>query len=168
MATAGGLVFIAATNDSRMRAFESATGKELWVARLDATGNAAPVSYMGRDGKQYVAIAAGGPDHLRTVGDNSDNNGDSIIAFSLNAREVEATEVTSHVAPTGSVATNAVLPPLVMRICGKCHGVATFVQTRLTRQEWRLEVDAMVARGAEGTTDEMRSVVDYLAKNLGR
>jgi quinoprotein glucose dehydrogenase len=40
IATAGGLVFIAATNDSRMRAFSSKTGAELWSAKLDASGNA--------------------------------------------------------------------------------------------------------------------------------
>jgi glucose dehydrogenase len=57
--TAGGLVFIGATNDRRFRAFDSKTGKELWVARLAANGNANPISYQGRNGKQYVAIVAG-------------------------------------------------------------------------------------------------------------
>ena len=57
--TAGGLVFIGATNDRRLRAFDSKTGKELWVARLAANGNANPISYQGRNGKQYVAIVAG-------------------------------------------------------------------------------------------------------------
>jgi glucose dehydrogenase len=57
--TAGGLVFIGATNDRRFRAFDSKTGKELWVARLTANGNANPISYQGRNGKQYVAIVAG-------------------------------------------------------------------------------------------------------------
>jgi glucose dehydrogenase len=57
--TAGGLVFIGATNDRRFRAFDSKTGKELWVARLAANGNANPISYQSRNGKQYVAIVAG-------------------------------------------------------------------------------------------------------------
>ncbi len=57
--TAGGLVFIGATNDRRFRAFDSKTGKELWVARLAANGNANPISYQGKNGKQYVAIVAG-------------------------------------------------------------------------------------------------------------
>jgi quinoprotein glucose dehydrogenase len=56
--TAGGLVFIGATNDSRFRAFESKTGKELWVTRLERVANANPISYQGRSGKQYVAIVA--------------------------------------------------------------------------------------------------------------
>jgi glucose dehydrogenase len=68
IATAGGLVFIAAANDSRIRAFSSKTGEELWSARMEATGNATPITYQGRDGQQYVVIAAGGPGHLRNVG----------------------------------------------------------------------------------------------------
>lgn len=58
--TAGGLVFIGATNDSRFRAFDKASGKELWVTRLPASGHATPATYLGKDGKQYVVIAAGG------------------------------------------------------------------------------------------------------------
>jgi quinoprotein glucose dehydrogenase len=60
ISTAGGLVFIAATSDSRFRALDSKTGKELWVARLNANGSANPMTYQARDGKQYVAIAAAG------------------------------------------------------------------------------------------------------------
>ena len=57
--TAGGLVFIGATDDRRFRAFDSKTGKELWSAKLESAGNANPISYQGRNGKQYVAIVAG-------------------------------------------------------------------------------------------------------------
>lgn len=56
--TAGGLVFIGATNDNRFRAFESKTGKELWVTRLERSGNANPISYQGPSGKQYISIVA--------------------------------------------------------------------------------------------------------------
>jgi quinoprotein glucose dehydrogenase len=58
--TAGGLVFIAASCDSRFRAFDAASGKELWVTRLEASGHATPMTYQGRSGRQYVVIAAGG------------------------------------------------------------------------------------------------------------
>jgi quinoprotein glucose dehydrogenase len=58
--TGGGLVFVGATNDKRFRAFDSATGKELWEAKLSNSANANPISYRGRGGKQYVAINAGG------------------------------------------------------------------------------------------------------------
>jgi quinoprotein glucose dehydrogenase len=59
-ATAGGLVFIGATSDNRLRAFDSKTGKQLWEARLPAAATANPVTYQGKNGKQYVAIVAGG------------------------------------------------------------------------------------------------------------
>ncbi|MGZ3266332.1 MAG: outer membrane protein assembly factor BamB family protein [Croceibacterium sp.] len=58
--TAGGLVFVGATNDKRFRAFDAETGKQLWEAQLSNSANANPISYRGRSGKQYVAINAGG------------------------------------------------------------------------------------------------------------
>jgi quinoprotein glucose dehydrogenase len=54
--TAGGLVFITATNDRKFRAFDSKTGKELWAAPLDLNSTAVPMTYQGKDGKQYVAV----------------------------------------------------------------------------------------------------------------
>src|SRR5438309_4921980 len=63
IATASGLVFIGATVDHKFRAFDAKTGKELWVADLQANGNATPITFMGKDGAQYVVIpaAGGGP-----------------------------------------------------------------------------------------------------------
>jgi quinoprotein glucose dehydrogenase len=59
--TAGGLVFIGATNDGKFRALDKETGKELWLARLPASGLATPATYWGRrTKKQYVVIASGG------------------------------------------------------------------------------------------------------------
>ena len=62
IATAGGLLFIAATDDNRLRAIEAATGREVWTERLEGRGNADPMTYLGADGRQYVAIAA--TDHV--------------------------------------------------------------------------------------------------------
>jgi quinoprotein glucose dehydrogenase len=56
--TGGGLLFVASTDDNRFRALAADTGKELWVARLERRGNADPITYMGRNGKQYVAVVA--------------------------------------------------------------------------------------------------------------
>jgi len=58
--TAGGLVFIGATNDRRFRAFDAETGTQLWEAQLRGNANANPMTYRGRGGKQFVAINAGG------------------------------------------------------------------------------------------------------------
>jgi glucose dehydrogenase len=56
--TAGGVLFIASTDDNRFRALEAKTGKELWVTKLERRGNADPITYVGRNGKQYVAVVA--------------------------------------------------------------------------------------------------------------
>jgi quinoprotein glucose dehydrogenase len=59
MTTAGGLVFIGAVNDNRFRAFDSKSGKELWAFQMAARGNANPMTYQAKNGKQHVAIVAG-------------------------------------------------------------------------------------------------------------
>ncbi len=58
--TAGGLVFIASTMDGRIRAFDKETGETLWQDQMPCAGYAAPVTYRGADGNQYVVICAGG------------------------------------------------------------------------------------------------------------
>ena len=60
VATATGLLFIGATQDKMFRAFDSKTGKQVWSAELSANAQATPAVYLGKDGKQYVTIAAGG------------------------------------------------------------------------------------------------------------
>jgi quinoprotein glucose dehydrogenase len=62
--TAGGVLFIGATLDNKFRAFDSKTGKELWVTKLHAAAHAVPITYEGKNGKQYVAIMASGDSYL--------------------------------------------------------------------------------------------------------
>jgi quinoprotein glucose dehydrogenase len=76
VATAGGIVFIAATPDEKFRAFESHSGRVLWEYQLPAGGYATPSVYLA-GGREYVAIAAGGG------GKNATKSGDAIIAFAL-------------------------------------------------------------------------------------
>ncbi|MEO8248757.1 MAG: pyrroloquinoline quinone-dependent dehydrogenase [Burkholderiales bacterium] len=78
LATAGGLVFIGAAMDRYLRAFDSASGAELWRGRLPAAGMATPMTYVWQ-GRQYVVIAAGGH------GEAGAETGDSIVAFALPA-----------------------------------------------------------------------------------
>ena len=73
--TAGGLVFIAATQDAKFRAFDKGTGRLLWETTLPAAGYATPCTYTVR-GKQYVVIAAGG-------GKLGTRSGDAYVAFAL-------------------------------------------------------------------------------------
>jgi quinoprotein glucose dehydrogenase len=78
IATAGGLVFIAGTTDPYIRAFDVENGKELWKARLPASGNATPITYVSSTGKQYVVIAAGGHPKIP-----EEPLGDALVAFTL-------------------------------------------------------------------------------------
>ncbi len=72
--TAGGLVFIAATKDEKIRAFDKDTGDLLWEAPLPAAGHATPAVYE-KDGKQYLVIACGGGKGTKS--------GDAYVAFAL-------------------------------------------------------------------------------------
>ena len=56
--TAGGVVFIASTDDNRFRALDARTGRELWVTTLERRGQRRPDHLSGRNGKQYVAVVA--------------------------------------------------------------------------------------------------------------
>jgi glucose dehydrogenase len=76
--TAGGLVFLGATDDARFRAFDSKTGKELWTQPLAYSGNANPISYRGSDGKQYIAIMAAG-----AAASDAPPDGQALVAFAL-------------------------------------------------------------------------------------
>ncbi len=78
IATGGGLVFIGASLDDYLRAFDIETGEELWKGRLPAGGQATPMTYRVRDdGRQFVVIAAGGHNQMQTT------RGDSVVAFAL-------------------------------------------------------------------------------------
>jgi quinoprotein glucose dehydrogenase len=78
IATAGGLVFVGATDDGRLRAFDAKTGKELWTFKLGAAAEATPMTYQGKDGRQYVVITATGGGFF-----NNPVTDDSVMAFAL-------------------------------------------------------------------------------------
>ena len=80
LVTAGGVVFVAASMDGYLRAFDVETGEELWSDRLPAGGNATPMSVRLGDGRQLVVIAAGGHGKLGT------RRGDSVVAYALPER----------------------------------------------------------------------------------
>jgi quinoprotein glucose dehydrogenase len=76
--TAGGVVFIGATDDSRFRAFDARSGALLWAHRLEAAAHATPISYRGADGRQFVVVAATGGSFL-----DSPVTADTLVAFAL-------------------------------------------------------------------------------------
>ena len=80
--TAGGLLFIGATNhDKKFRAFYKITGKLVWETSLPAAGNATPATYEA-GGRQFIAIAAGG-------GKWGQPSGGSYIAFALPKKQAQ-------------------------------------------------------------------------------
>jgi quinoprotein glucose dehydrogenase len=76
LATAGGLIFIAAGMDEQLRAIDIETGRDLWSAKLPAGGQATPMTYT-IGGRQYIVIAAGGHGSLGTT------LSDQVVAFTL-------------------------------------------------------------------------------------
>lgn len=78
LVTAGGLVFIGATNDSRFRAFDKESGKELWTVKLPASAHATPMTFAGRKSKkQFIVIAAGGGNKYNAT------YSDALVAYAL-------------------------------------------------------------------------------------
>jgi len=77
MATQGGLVFIAASQDYYLRAYDAGTGREVWKGRLPVGSQGTPISYKStQTGKQYVLVSAGGAR-------NSPERGDYVVAYAL-------------------------------------------------------------------------------------
>jgi len=56
----------------------------------------------------------------------------------------------------------------VEKMCSKCHDLEGVVHNRNTREGWEMVVDEMIARGAEGTDQEIDLVIEYLAANFGK
>ena len=80
--TAGGLVFMAGTMDSNLRAFDVESGQEVWRVDLPVPGMAVPMTYTaGPDHRQFLVIAAGGNTMAASKLD------DAIIAYALPASE---------------------------------------------------------------------------------
>jgi glucose dehydrogenase len=180
IATAGGVVFIGATNDSRFRAFDSKTGKMLWEVKLEASGHTSPITYMGRDGRQYVVLMASGGGGF--LGGGTSN---SLVAFALAdvsrkplpvsvTKAVAAAAAARHGMPKVGAFAPVVLPAggakaLVEKTCGgTCHSIEVVTSQRLDAKEWDSLVQNMVARGARASDAEVKVIVEYLAKTLGQ
>lgn len=79
MTTAAGLVFVGASIDRRFRAFDAETGAMVWETTLEASAHATPMTFLGKDGRQYVVIAAGGGGFFASP------PGTKVVAFALPA-----------------------------------------------------------------------------------
>jgi glucose dehydrogenase len=165
LATAGGVVFIGATNDSMFRAFDSKTGKLLWEAKLEASGHSSPITYMGRDARQYVALMAEGGGGFLDGGISN-----SLVAFALpdgRRKALPASVSKAAVSPAALPAGGA--KKLVEKTCGRgCHSLDVVTSQRMSEGEWNTMVQHMVARGARASDAEVQAIVEYLAKTFPR
>jgi glucose dehydrogenase len=174
IATASGLVFIGATKDARFRAYDAKTGKELWYAQLEAAGAATPMTFMGKDGKQYVVIASGGPGDTDRGG--TENYPQKLVAFALSDRPstTPAPPTTAASSPAaspgapraGTVSTVSLEEgrKVTERVCTACHGLGPDITAGRTPEAWKKVVDEMVSMGAQGTPDDLRIVAEYLSQ----
>lgn len=80
LATQSGLLFFAGTQDFYLRAFDTASGKEIWKARLPVGSQSGPMTYVSpKTGRQYIVVSAGGARQ-------SPDRGDYVIAYALPSR----------------------------------------------------------------------------------
>jgi quinoprotein glucose dehydrogenase len=183
--TASGLIFIGATVDSCFRAFDVHTGKELWSIALPAPAVATPTSYRGNSGRQYVAIADGGPATIGMPGRFSIYH-QILIAFALpepGDAPVDMAGFAPLPAPAGGnrPGTPGAPPALAADItypegpgkddfvsmCAGCHGLSTAVAVRRSSDGWRDLIQEMRSRGAPGDDAKAQRVHDYLTQNFG-
>lgn len=177
IATAGGLVFIGATNDSRFRAFDSKSGKLLWETKLEASAHSSPVTYMGRDGRQYVAVMAEGGGAF--LGGGLSN---TLVAYALPdvarkplpvSKPAPRTTAAEPRTPSARPSAPATAPVgdakvLMEKTCGTtCHSIEVVTTQRMSANEWNAVVQNMVARGARASDPEMKAIVEYLSKTFG-
>jgi hypothetical protein len=154
------------------RAFESKTGRLLWEQPIDANGHTIPITYLGKDGRQYVALTAG-----NGGGYFGGTPSDAVVAFAIGGGSAPPPPVISSrpdrpasAKPSGPV----VLPDgpgkaVVQRTCGRaCHTLDAVIGMRRDRAAWSAMVDNMIARGANAKEDEVKIIVDYLATHFGR
>jgi quinoprotein glucose dehydrogenase len=78
IATAGGVIFTAGTLEPAIYAFDARSGKQLWKGALPTSARSTPMTFLGRDGRQYVVVSAGG--HGTPIGPPL---GDYLVAFAL-------------------------------------------------------------------------------------
>lgn len=121
MATGGGLVFQGGSNEGEMRAFNAATGEEVWSFRTGAQFNQSPITYIGPDGRQFVAIissasSADGVVFFNDAADDADRysrSGTTLYAFAL-PRSIAASQTCDSVDPApGFVCDDTVNGPMV-------------------------------------------------------
>jgi hypothetical protein len=152
----------------------------LWETTLEASGHSSPITYLGRDGRQYVVLMAQGGGGFLDGGLS-----DTLVAFALPdvvrkplpasvSEAVAAAVVARRGQPNVGSFAPAILPPggakeLVEKTCGTgCHSIEVVTSQRMNSAEWKAMVQHMVARGAQASDGEAKVIADYLGRTLAR
>lgn len=145
--TAGGLVF-AGGGDYAFHAIDKQTGQDLWTYSTgDLKTNGTPMTYRVR-GRQYVAIAVGGP-----------GVGATLLAFALPLTAGAALiPLDPHSRPSQVDVEHA---------CSQCHSFEIVGRSRHTRKQWEAQIDSMIAKGAKISDEEFDVIADYLTTHFG-
>jgi glucose dehydrogenase len=185
LATAGGLVFIGATGlgylgatveQPLFHAFDSRTGAELWKVRISSPAEAAPMSFVGKSGRQFIVIASSGS--LRPDGEMA------LIAFALPRAGDQAVDLKPaplaeqpSLPPTPAAAFNAVtrvedLPEGpgredLVNACGSCHALSAVTVRPRSSEEWAALIGEMRGRGAKADDAAAVRIRDYLSAHFG-
>jgi quinoprotein glucose dehydrogenase len=169
LATAGGLVFMGGTPDQPLlHAFESRTGREVWTVRLASAVNSAPMSFVGKSGRQYIVVGVSGRADAEI----------SMIAFALPRPGDPRIELnpaplaTARTAALPGASNTETLPPGtgrddVMKVCTACHALGTVTAQRRTTADWQAVVEEMRGRGAQMDDATRVRILDYLNAHLG-
>jgi hypothetical protein len=138
------------------------------------------MTYMGRDGRQYVALmAAGGGAFFGGPLSNT------LVAFALPdvprkplpvavSKAVATAAAARRGVPKVGAFAPTVLPPggaraLVDKACGAgCHAMEVVTSQRMSAADWDAVVQNMVARGAQASEGDVKAIVEYLSRTLGR
>jgi len=181
LATAGGLVFIGSTglgyinakvDQPVFRAFDSHTGAELWSVRMSAAAESGPMSFIGKNGRQYVVAAIGGSP--RPEGEVA------LVAFALPRPEDQAIDLKP--APVAQPVVPAAASNMTQRVedlpagpgredlakfCTGCHGISAVTSHARSSEEWTEMIEQMRARGAVVGDAGASSIHDYLSAHFG-
>jgi glucose dehydrogenase len=174
LATAGGLVFMGGTPDQPLlHAYESRTGREVWTVRLASPMSSAPMSFVGKSGRQYIVAGISGRADAQI----------SMIAFALpcpgdphvdlNPAPIAKTRIATEPSPQmqGAMRTEDLPPGTgredLMKVCTACHAIGTVTAQRRTLEGWQAVVEEMRGRGARMDDATRARVLAYLNAHLG-
>ena len=173
LATAGGLVFMGGTADQPvLHAFDSRSGREVWTVRLSAAVNSAPMTFLGRNGRQYLVVGISGRTdrEIALIAFALPRPGDPRIDLRPAPLMKAGLPPASFIGEQGPLRVED-LPAgagrdALVRVCTSCHALGTVTAKRRTMSDWRAVLAEMRARGARMDGATQTAIRNYLAAHF--